>query len=270
MSGHTGSPGTPIRPNTPRHSSSDDRHQQQQQAPSQSSQSQAPLHRRGPAVLVAHKKGTVLGGPSRLGGSGSSWKRSWGVEPPGWSSRSTHLPVEISVLTSDVPTGIRDVFSGAKHGDHWVDDDDDDAWEDEEDDHIFAGGVGQVPASSKRGFIQQKAQHPISPVSYKYGNGKREIPPPLFSSVTKVPETGKRPRERNNRNMSISTGLSPGLSTTRQRGGGSPIAPVMSLPETVSGPQGGGNQRSISGRHALRPVDDIQEEEEGEEADEDE
>ena len=39
---------------------------------------------------------------SPAGGGGalgrSSWKKSWGMEPPGWSSRTAHLPIEVLAL----------------------------------------------------------------------------------------------------------------------------------------------------------------------------
>lgn len=78
----------------------------------------------------------------------SSWKKSWGMEPPGWSSRTTHLPIEVLAILppNNEPTSIRDVFSGkqtyhASAGDEsdWVDEDDDIP--------AFAGGLGQLGTS---------------------------------------------------------------------------------------------------------------------------
>ncbi|KAI6038515.1 Pkinase-domain-containing protein [Pisolithus marmoratus] len=54
----------------------------------------------------------------------TSWKKSWGNEPPGWQSRSTHLPVEVLVISP--PPDIRD----------------------DEDVPEFAGGLGQMSGGS--------------------------------------------------------------------------------------------------------------------------
>ncbi|KAG6370297.1 hypothetical protein JVT61DRAFT_12248 [Boletus reticuloceps] len=67
-----------------------------------------------------------------------SWKESWGHEPPGWQSRSTHPPIEVPVI-SPAPD-IRDVFSGGRQTMSMGDESD---WADE-DEGIpeFAGGIG--------------------------------------------------------------------------------------------------------------------------------
>ncbi|KXN82930.1 Serine/threonine-protein kinase ppk16 [Leucoagaricus sp. SymC.cos] len=75
----------------------------------------------------------------------SSWKKSWGLEPPGWQTRTTHLPVEVLAVLPAEPTTIRDVFSNHQSlnlGDEsdWVDED--------EDVPTFAGGLGQMGAST--------------------------------------------------------------------------------------------------------------------------
>lgn len=75
----------------------------------------------------------------------SSWKKSWGLEPPGWQTRTTHLPVEVlAVSPVNEPMTVRDVFSGRQSlslGDEsdWVDED--------EDIPAFAGGLGQLGIS---------------------------------------------------------------------------------------------------------------------------
>ncbi|KAJ8521905.1 hypothetical protein ONZ45_g1416 [Pleurotus djamor] len=82
--------------------------------------------------------------PSSIGRS--SWKKSWGMEPPGWQTRTTHLPVEIlSISPTPEGSGFRDVITGRQSinlGDEsdWVD----------EDDEIpaFAGGLGQMSTST--------------------------------------------------------------------------------------------------------------------------
>lgn len=75
----------------------------------------------------------------------SSWKKSWGLEPPGWQTRTAHLPIEVLAISpAGEPTAIRDVFSGRQSlslGDEsdWVDED--------EDVLVFAGGLGQMGTS---------------------------------------------------------------------------------------------------------------------------
>lgn len=93
--------------------------------------------RQGPFTSSGHGGGTI---------SRSSWKKSWGIEPPGWSSRSAHLPIEvIDINPSNEPISIRDVFSakqvhvGAADDSDWVDED--------EDIPTLAGGLGQMGTS---------------------------------------------------------------------------------------------------------------------------
>ncbi|KAF5381585.1 hypothetical protein D9615_005410 [Tricholomella constricta] len=73
----------------------------------------------------------------------SSWKKSWGLEPPGWQSRTAHLPIEVLAISpATEPASIRDVFSG-RHSLSLGGDESD--WVDEDDDiPAFAGGLGQV------------------------------------------------------------------------------------------------------------------------------
>ncbi|CAK5262258.1 unnamed protein product [Mycena citricolor] len=114
----------------------------------------------------------------------SSWKKSWGLEPPGWQSRTGSVPVEVLAMSpiSDGTT-IRDVFSNStRHGlglggptlgmsagdeSDWVDEDDDDI-------PMFAGGLGQV--SSKSGSSSYPAMETVSlspaPRSHR-ASGKR-------------------------------------------------------------------------------------------------
>ncbi|KAG8690359.1 hypothetical protein FRC11_012155 [Ceratobasidium sp. 423] len=85
----------------------------------------------GPTSFVAQKKkGGVYTGVAR-----TTWKKSWGIEPPGWSSSSasTSKPTK----ESDPPTtGLRDVFTGRPS----LSPDDEDDWTDEDE---FLGGFGQ-------------------------------------------------------------------------------------------------------------------------------
>ncbi|KAF8950490.1 hypothetical protein BDZ97DRAFT_1894891 [Flammula alnicola] len=83
-------------------------------------------------TFVAQKRQGPFQSPAFANGSvgRSSWKKSWGMEPPGWSSRTAHLPIEVlAILPSTEPTSIRDVFS-------------------DDDIPAFAGGLGQMGTSA--------------------------------------------------------------------------------------------------------------------------
>ncbi|KAF9223139.1 Pkinase-domain-containing protein [Gyrodon lividus] len=99
--------------------------------------------RRGAGTFIAQKRLTPFMSPHNSGSIGrTSWRKSWGHEPPGWQSRTTHLPVEVLAI-SPAPD-IRDVFSSGRQS---LGDESD--WVDEEDDvPVFAGGLGQMPGSS--------------------------------------------------------------------------------------------------------------------------
>ncbi|KAG8834763.1 hypothetical protein FRC17_007270 [Serendipita sp. 399] len=110
----------------------------------------SPLGRSVRSVMVAQKKTSTYGSPSNslgLTGGRSSWKKSWGQEPPGWAHR-TRQEVIVEILDSrQNKGGIRDVFaqggkSGVPPGTSLPDDEDD--WSDIEDDTGFAGGLGQL------------------------------------------------------------------------------------------------------------------------------
>ncbi|KAG0704027.1 Pkinase-domain-containing protein [Suillus ampliporus] len=118
----------------------------------------------GSAIYVAQKRLTPFMSPSGTVGR-TSWKKSWGHEPPGWQSRSTHLPVEVLSISPgpEGPASIRDVFTGRQSlnlGDEsdWVDEDDDMP--------EFAGGLGQMPSSStstSSSYLPIESPIPMSP-----------------------------------------------------------------------------------------------------------
>ncbi|KAG6887735.1 hypothetical protein C0992_010922 [Termitomyces sp. T32_za158] len=88
------------------------------------------------STFVAQKRQAPFMSPGRTG-----WKKAWGLEPPGWQTRTAHLPIEvISISPASEPTSIRDVFSGRQSNSPA----DDDEWVDEDEDVPFAGGLGQV------------------------------------------------------------------------------------------------------------------------------
>ncbi|KAF6752759.1 CAMK/CAMKL/MARK protein kinase [Ephemerocybe angulata] len=102
------------------------------------------------------KRSGPLASPAFGGGTlgKSSWKKAWGMEPPGWQNRSTLLPA-VEVLTLGPPVGpdppmLRDVFSNGGRGSFSGSAGDESDWVDEDDLDIpaFAGGLGQMGVMS--------------------------------------------------------------------------------------------------------------------------
>ncbi|KDQ23278.1 hypothetical protein PLEOSDRAFT_1094786 [Pleurotus ostreatus PC15] len=163
----------------------------------------------------------------------SSWKKSWGLEPPGWQTRTTHIPVEVLTI-SPTPdgSGFRDVITG-RHSLNLGDESD---WVDEDDDlPAFAGGLGQMPTSlamANSAFAQSMAE-PVVTLN-----------------------TGKRNNNRNN-----AGGLRP-------KTGHSPVERVSPIPmDNQIEPRGG--RRQLPGRagpsfrgNVIQEVDEDEEEEE--------
>jgi Protein kinase domain len=202
-----------------------------------------PAH--GSSTFIAQKKQAPFTSPgghySSIGRS--SWKKSWGLEPPGWQSRTTHIPIEVLAISSpDGVGGIRDVFSGKQSlsaGDEsdWVD----------EDDEIpaFAGGLGQLMASAS--------------------NSSSFSQPPMEQTISlAAPPRGHRLAKRTNRN----TGVASSSGTNRQKANHSPVERAAPLPvESVydANETRGGRRQLPPGRSGPAFRHPIQEEDEGEE-----
>ncbi|KAF8740473.1 Pkinase protein, partial [Rhizoctonia solani] len=101
------------------------------------------------SFVAQKKKGIVYSSMAR-----STWKKSWGIEPPGWSGPSSSMSKPTgSARESDPPSaGLRDVFTGRPS----LSPDDDDDWTDDDE---FLGGFGQSTrlGSSKLGFLGMSA-----------------------------------------------------------------------------------------------------------------
>ncbi|KAJ7705443.1 hypothetical protein B0H17DRAFT_1326241 [Mycena rosella] len=209
-------------------------------------------------TFVAQKRTGPFTSPNFNGSIGrSSWKKSWGLEPPGWQSRTTHLPIEVLAISpiSDTTT-IRDVFSGGgRHGlglgavglggggdeSDWVDEDDDVP--------AFAGGLGQLATS-------------ISGSSA----------PSALETVTLSPAPrGHRPNKRTtNRSGGSAGGAGGGGARQNSKAGHSPSVSATPLPaentppyESVSA--GRRQLPAHAGRGGPSFRQPIQEEDEGEE-----
>ena len=135
----------------------------------------------------------------------STWKKSWGLEPPGWQSRTA-----IEVLAISPPgesMTIRDVFSGKQSlslGDEsdWIDED--------EDVPAFAGGLGQMGCTGS-GIVAQ--QNDAKPTTVMLSPAPR----------------GHRASKRSARNTG-SSGGGVGNGAVRQKGGQSPAERAVPLP----------------------------------------
>ncbi|KAJ7233858.1 hypothetical protein B0H12DRAFT_1191879 [Mycena haematopus] len=211
-------------------------------------------------TFIAQKRTGAFTSPSFTGSIGrTSWKKSWGLEPPGWQSRTAHLPIEVLAMSpvSDATT-LRDVFSGGGRaglglgavgvgsaGDEsdWVDEDDDIP--------AFAGGLGQMPTSMAGSSL---SHHPSSAP---------------IETVTLAPAPrGHRPSKRTNRSGS-------GSSTSSDRGGGgarqgskaghSPSVSSTPLPPENSLYDSAARRQLPPGRSGQAFRQPIQEEDEGEE-----
>jgi hypothetical protein len=194
----------------------------------------------GASTFVAQKRQGPFASPAQSGSifGRSSWKRSWGVEPPGWSSRAVHLPIEvIDILPTSEPVSIRDVFSGKQSAG------DDSDWIDEDDDiPAFAGGLGQMGTSVS-----------VSSSNSSHLDLQTEPQPIIISAAPR----GQRSRRNNNR----STG-------GRSKAGHSPVPKSSPLPsETLyeSNDTRVGRRQLPTGRSGPAFKHAIQEEDEGEE-----
>lgn len=210
--------------------------------PSRNSDDSTP--RRGAGTFIAQKRLTPFTSPHGSGTIGrTSWKKSWGNEPPGWQSRSTHLPVEVLVI-SPAPD-IRDVFSAGGRLSLSLGDESD--WVDEDEDvPEFAGGLGQmsgVPSSAKTNV------HLPS-----------EKPTPLVLSS---------PRSHHSRGRTTKTRTGGVGRGGRAKGGQSPVGRVSPAPPselTYEAPETRGGRWQLPGvrgpafRHAIQEEDEEEEE----------
>ncbi|KAF9451606.1 Pkinase-domain-containing protein [Macrolepiota fuliginosa MF-IS2] len=141
----------------------------------------------GSTMFVQKRQGPFMSPIPYINSVGrSSWKKSWGLEPPGWQTRTAHLPIEVLAISpASEPTTIRDVFSGRQS----LSLGDESDWVDEEDDvPAFAGGLGQMGTSAS--------------TSSSLGYNTTE-PTPVLS-----------PAPRGNRRSAKRTKTTPGNSTT--------------------------------------------------------
>jgi hypothetical protein len=209
-------------------------------------------------TFVAQKRQGPFTSPVSHGYGGgysgrTSWKKSWGLEPPGLQSRTAHLPVEVLVISPAEPASLRDVFSGRQSlslGDEsdWVDEDDDIP--------PFIGGLGQMGMGAGTGTG--------TGMGSSSGMQMNMEPPPTvtLSPAPRGHRSAKRGSGSGNRNSGQ------GGSTSGKKQGHSPVERVSPNPS-----DGGydtaetrtGRRQLPAGRSGPAFRHAIQEEDEGEE-----
>ncbi|KAG8743176.1 hypothetical protein FRC10_000321 [Ceratobasidium sp. 414] len=210
--------------------------------------------------FVAQKKPVTYAGVAR-----TSWKKSWGSEPPGWSSKVvSHAPPRESESPSSTSTSgkanLRDVFTGRPS----LSPEDDDEWTDEDE---FLGGFGQnrIPGGKYGASRQLTTENLLSQTGTFSGSPalkRMELPSAGVGSSSRV-NTPKRVNRLSPSQTPL--GLPPATSTqvkTEVLSG--PSESTTSLQRTASGRRG--NLQAGRGPGLRSNV--IQEEEEEEEEEE--
>ncbi|KAI0317710.1 hypothetical protein OF83DRAFT_1119942 [Amylostereum chailletii] len=217
--------------------------------------------RRGATTFVAQKRQTPFLPPSIGHGaslSRSSWKKSWGLEPPGWQTRTAHLPVEVLAIlpATEGPASIRDVFTGRQS----LSPSDEDDWVDEEEEGpAYAGGLGQLPAST----------HPQPQIDTTFGGYPVEM---LNSPAPRAGGIGPRLSAPSSSSGKRATGKASNPPGSRgSKAAQSPVGRISPLPNDIMldpAPEPRGGRRQLPNaragpfrQHAIA----IQEEEEEEE-----
>uniref|UniRef100_A0A0W0GCC5 Protein kinase domain-containing protein n=1 Tax=Moniliophthora roreri TaxID=221103 RepID=A0A0W0GCC5_MONRR len=217
-------------------------------------------NRENAATFVAHRRqgpfGSPLNGYNSIGKS--SWKKSWGLEPPGWQTRTAHLPVEVLAVSPAEGSSIRDVFSGAGRQSLNLGDESD--WVDEDDDDMpYAGGLGQITLALSAAAVAKNGGS-SAPNKGKNGNA-------LFESTNIALEAPpSRRANRNNKRAGKESG--PGSTSMRQKVGHSTMDRVSPVPSADGGyePELRGGRRQLpAGRSGPAFKQAIQEEDEDEE-----
>ena len=207
--------------------------------------------------FVAQKRQVPFMSPLTGSVGRSSWKKAWGVEPPGWQTRATR-PATIEVLAispaQENSANIRDVFSGRPSLSAGHDDDED--WVDDEDESApyYVGGLGQGSSSVGSTERQNTTAQPPSP-SPAGGFFNEPLAFPTSSQLT----------NRTSKNRKVSPQwLGNGNTNVRGRGpasgAGQPSQPTDAFGEAVDGRT---SRRQLPGGRVAAPV--IQEEDEDEE-----
>ena len=212
----------------------------------------------GNTTFVAQKRQTPFQPPlltgSNSNSSRSSWKKSWGLEPPGWQTRTARLPIEVlSISPAADATVMRDVFTGRPS----LSPEDEDEWVDVDDEPGYMGGVGQTPAIAAASFFSTgSGLSPIDPVYGGFPLGESTI----VLGAPRMPNSGRTQKGKR----------AGKVSSNRTKPGTPPIGRVSPLPEvSLDGvPEARGGRRQLPNtrpgpafNHAIQEED----EDEGEE-----
>ncbi|KAJ3927584.1 MAG: Pkinase-domain-containing protein [Lentinula lateritia] len=158
-------------------------------------------------TFVAQKRQGPFASPLHGHGYGgslgrSSWKKAWGLEPPGWRTRGAQA-VEVLTISPSEGTSLRDVFSGPGRLSLSLGDESD--WVDEDDDVPYAAGLGQMtvigPGSSGSGpsstgegtvLLGPAPRRPNTGTGKRGSKGRKVSPseraPPVTSDTYEIPE----------------------------------------------------------------------------------
>ena len=212
----------------------------------------------GNTTFVAQKRQTPFQPPLLTGSSStssrSSWKKSWGLEPPGWQTRTARLPIEVlSISPAADTTVLRDVFTGRPS----LSPEDEDEWVDVDEEPGYMGGVGQTPSIAASFFSSSSGLSPIDPpfAGFPLGEGSIMFSAPRMPNSARA-QKGKRAGK---------------VSSNRTKPGTPPIGRVSPLPSegSLDGvPEARGGRRQLPNtrpgpafKHAIQEED----EDEGEE-----
>ena len=242
--------------------------------------------RSGATTFVAQKRHTPLSHPNSGGGGylsslgRSSWKKSWGREPPGWQTRSAHPSIEVLAILPAAgdaagPGGsaIRDVFTGRQSfsmGDEsdWVDEDDDVSG------LVYAGGLGQLPISTPS--TNPTSTTPSSSMMVLV-NGTHSQPldspmissPPARNMFIRPPPTNSASSKRGPGGLGLPPVNTTGRGSRSKNGGRSPAGRSSPLPNETTfeatDTRGGGRRQIPAVRSGPAFRQAIQEEDEDEE-----
>ena len=211
----------------------------------------------GNTTFVAQKRQTPFQPPlltgSNSNSSRSSWKKSWGLEPPGWQTRTARLPIEVLSISPAVDASVlRDVFTGRPS----LSPEDEDEWVDVDDEPGYMGGVGQTPAIGASFFSTNSGLSPIDPTFGGFPLGESTI----ILSAPRIPNSARAQKSKR----------ASKVSSNRTKPGTPPIGRVSPLPDSsLDGvPEARGGRRQLPNtrpgpafKHAIQEED----EDEGEE-----
>ncbi|KAI0002482.1 hypothetical protein BJV74DRAFT_816063 [Russula compacta] len=211
----------------------------------------------GNTTFVAQKRQTPFQPPLLTGSnstsSRSSWKKSWGLEPPGWQARTTRLPVEVLSISPAADTAVlRDVFTGRPS----LSPEDEDEWVDVDDEPGYMGGVGQTPTTAAS-FSGTSAGLP--PIDTTFGGYPLEDSPVMFTAPFRVSNSARSQKGKR----------AGKVSSNRTKPGTPPIGRLSPLPSenSLDGvPEARGGRRQLPNtrpgpafKHAIQEEDEDEE-----------